>query len=327
MSIFKFFRKSKSTIDAPNQKDKELNNSKELQFSKERPSFTPEHINVLSSNEVFVFGSNIEGQHGGGAARTALNKFGAINGQGVGLQGQSYGIPTMHGGTETIAQYVDEFIDFAIEYSEIFFYVTRIGCGIAGFQDEEIAPLFKKALNLDNVCLPEAFVLAQTNKPESKIAEMNKPITIKLTKSILDSILPKEIIYAEVAVGGAMGNAGGIMLYLVKGEQLICYETNIFTDKETYLLAQELLLKHQDKLKYDDIEIVVKLFNHFYGGMGNNVFVNKNVTLKIKEGYFIHNKDGVEYQILSSVQGVFNNVIYAMKHPKKEDLFFQINRQ
>ncbi|MDR1936873.1 MAG: hypothetical protein LBQ73_00055 [Tannerellaceae bacterium] len=114
-------------------------------------------MNSLSSDEVFVFGSNLAGYHDGGAARTALKKFGAIYGQGVGLQGQSYAIPTMQGGTETIAPYVDEFINFAKEHPELFFYVTRIGCGIAGFRDEEIAPLFKNALELSNVCLPESF--------------------------------------------------------------------------------------------------------------------------------------------------------------------------
>jgi hypothetical protein len=87
-----------------------------------------------------------------------LQKFGAIYGQGVGLQGQSYGIPTMQGGVETIAPYVDQFIEFAEAHPEYFFYVTRVGCGIAGFTDREIAPLFKKALNQKNVCLPETFV-------------------------------------------------------------------------------------------------------------------------------------------------------------------------
>lgn len=95
--------------------------------------------------------------HGGGAAYTALKKFGAIWGQGVGLQGQSYGIPTMHGGVDAIKPYVDEFITFAQEHRELSFLVTRIGCGIAGFQDNEIAPLFKEAQKLENVSLPESF--------------------------------------------------------------------------------------------------------------------------------------------------------------------------
>lgn len=129
-----------------------------MKDSVERPAFTPEHITVLAADEIFVFGSNLGGNHGGGAALVAWKKFGAIYGQGVGLQGQSYGIPTMHGGVEAIAPYVDEFIEFAEAHPEYFFYVTRIGCGIAGFTDREIAPLFKKALNLKNVCLPETFV-------------------------------------------------------------------------------------------------------------------------------------------------------------------------
>ena len=129
-----------------------------MKDSVERPAFTPEHITVLAADEIFVFGSNLGGNHGGGAALVAWKKFGAIYGQGVGLQGQSYGIPTMQGGVETIAPFVDEFIKFAKAHPEYFFYVTRIGCGIAGFTDREIAPLFKKALHLKNVCLPETFV-------------------------------------------------------------------------------------------------------------------------------------------------------------------------
>ena len=124
----------------------------------ERPDFTPEFITQLKADEVFVFGSNLAGMHGGGAAYVAFKKFGAIMGCGVGLQGQSYAIPTMQGGVETIKPYVDDFIAFAKEHPELFFYVTRIGCGIAGFRDKEIAPHFKEALGLKNVCLPETFV-------------------------------------------------------------------------------------------------------------------------------------------------------------------------
>ncbi|MDD2584890.1 MAG: hypothetical protein PHE99_08130 [Bacteroidales bacterium] len=132
---------------------------KENSTSKKRPEFTPEYITSLAPDEVFVFGSNLAGSHAGGAARVAYNKFGAIYGQGVGLQGQSYAIPTMQGGVETIAPYVDEFIKFAEQNPDNFFYVTRIGCGIAGFKDKEIAPLFKEAIRLKNVCLPKEFVL------------------------------------------------------------------------------------------------------------------------------------------------------------------------
>ena len=94
---------------------------------------TPEHIRSLKPNEVFVFGSNLAGAHGGGAARAALNYFGAVWGQGVGRQGQSYAIPTMQGGVETIKPFVDDFIEYAT--------------------DEEIAPLFRAAVNIENICL------------------------------------------------------------------------------------------------------------------------------------------------------------------------------
>ena len=120
--------------------------------------YTPERITELKPNEIFVFGSNLAGSHGGGAARVAYNRFGAVWGQGVGLQGQSYAIPTMQGGVETIKPYVDEFMEFAKQHSAYKFLVTRIGCGIAGFTDEEIAPLFKQAIDLENVILPKDFV-------------------------------------------------------------------------------------------------------------------------------------------------------------------------
>ena len=122
-----------------------------------RPAFTPERITSLRADEVFVFGSNLAGMHGGGAAYAAFKKFGAIWGRGVGLQGQSYAIPTMQGGVETIKPYVDDFIDFARSRPDLFFYVTRIGCGIAGFTDAEIAPLFAAARAIPNICLPESF--------------------------------------------------------------------------------------------------------------------------------------------------------------------------
>ena len=115
---------------------------------------TPEFITSLEPNEIFVFGSNLRGMHGGGAAYIAYRKFGAIMGQGVGLQGQSYAIPTMQGGVETIRPYVDEFIAFAKEHPTLTFLVTRIGCGIAEFTDNEIAPQFEKAHEVENIVLP-----------------------------------------------------------------------------------------------------------------------------------------------------------------------------
>ena len=119
--------------------------------------FTPDRISELKENEIFVFGSNLAGAHGGGAARLAYNRFGAIWGQGVGLQGQSYAIPTMQGGVETIKPYVNDFIRFAKAHPEKKFLVTKIGCGIAGFTIDEIAPLFYHAIDCKNVVLPREF--------------------------------------------------------------------------------------------------------------------------------------------------------------------------
>lgn len=122
---------------------------------------TPDRITELRPGEIFVFGSNLAGMHGGGAARLASLKFGAVWGQGVGLQGESYAIPTMQGGVETIRPYVDEFIGFARQHPRMTFLVTEIGCGIAGFTPAEIAPLFEAARRVENHHLPGA-VLGRT---------------------------------------------------------------------------------------------------------------------------------------------------------------------
>lgn len=120
--------------------------------------YTPDAISALGPRDIFVFGSNLAGRHHGGAARAAVNRFGAIMGQGEGLQGRSYAIPTMQGGVHTIKPYVDRFIEFAKKEQALTFYVTKIGCGIAGFHISEIAPLFKEALGVKNIRLPKEFV-------------------------------------------------------------------------------------------------------------------------------------------------------------------------
>lgn len=118
---------------------------------------TPSFITTLKDGEVFVFGSNKEGMHGGGAARVAYQKFGAKWGEGVGMTGRCYAIPTMDGSLDIIRGYVDDFTEYARSHPELTFLVTRIGCGIAGWTDEQIAPLFREASTLDNVTLPESF--------------------------------------------------------------------------------------------------------------------------------------------------------------------------
>ena len=129
---------------------------------KEYLGYTPDYIDRLLPKQVFVFGSNALGYHTGGASGTARKKFGAVWGQAEGLQGQSYAIPVDYGKDvrkdNEVKAAVDRFIAFAKEHTELFFFVTRVGCGIAGYHDDEMAQFFKDALELKNVSLPKSFV-------------------------------------------------------------------------------------------------------------------------------------------------------------------------
>jgi uncharacterized protein (DUF1810 family) len=124
--------------------------------------YTPDYIDQLLPEQIFVFGSNALGYHTGGASGTARKKFGAVWGQPEGLQGHSYAIPVDYGKDvrkdAEVKSAVERFLSFAKEHSELFFLVTRVGCGIAGYQDKEMAVFFKDALELKNVSLPKSFV-------------------------------------------------------------------------------------------------------------------------------------------------------------------------
>jgi hypothetical protein len=114
----------------------------------------------MREGSIFVFGSNLAGVHGAGAAKTALDQYGAVMGTGEGLQGQSYGIPTKDEIIKTlplakIKKHVETFIDFAYDNPTMKFFVTRIGCGLAGYTDEQIAPFFADAP--DNCELPDGW--------------------------------------------------------------------------------------------------------------------------------------------------------------------------
>ena len=132
--------------------------ARKRQFAKEYYSnrVTPHQVDALQPNEIFVFGSNAQGYHNGGAARVAAERFGAVMGQGEGLQGQSYAIPTM-GTLQEIVAAVQRFTIFAESHPEMRFLVTRIGCGSTGFTDSEIAPMFQHCIRLKNVALPVEF--------------------------------------------------------------------------------------------------------------------------------------------------------------------------
>lgn len=119
-------------------------------------------IKELLPNQIFVFGSNLAGVHGAGAAKQAMMKFGAIYGHGQGLQGQSYAIPTKDFRIKTlplseIAKYVQKFIEFAINHPDLEFLVTPIGTGLAGYTIEQIKPLFDSANGITNIKLPHEF--------------------------------------------------------------------------------------------------------------------------------------------------------------------------
>ena len=131
-----------------------------------RTRFSSERIESLRADEIFVFGSNRQGWHGGGAAAYARQRFGAVWGEGIGRTGQCYAIPTMGGAVEKIRPYVEEFIVYAEAHPELTFLVTEIGCGIAGYTVTQIAPLFSATLDMPNVLLPQRFVeyLRQANE-------------------------------------------------------------------------------------------------------------------------------------------------------------------
>ena len=123
---------------------------------------TPNIITKLKDNEIFIFGSNLSGRHGKGAAKTALG-WGAKWGQAKGLQGRTYGIPTKDASIrrtltiEEIKPFVDEFIEFAKANENLIFLVTEIGTGLANHKKENIAPLFKQAVNYKNIYLSKDF--------------------------------------------------------------------------------------------------------------------------------------------------------------------------
>lgn len=120
-------------------------------------------ITKLPDKGIFVFGSNTEGHHAGGAALMAVERFGAIHGEPSGIQGQSYAIPTVKAHIEklsigAIQAHVQEFLDFARANPDMEFYLTPIGTGIAGFNIDEMAMLFREGTTLDNLIFPEEFV-------------------------------------------------------------------------------------------------------------------------------------------------------------------------
>ena len=120
---------------------------------------TPGKVKALAPNEVFVFGSNDQGLHNGGAAYVAYKKFGAVMGQPFGLQGQSFAIPTVGGGIgpHEIAQGFHRLVEFAQAHPEMTFLVTAIGCGSAGYEPEFISRYLEEGIPVKNIHYPLVF--------------------------------------------------------------------------------------------------------------------------------------------------------------------------
>ncbi|APX62400.1 A1S_2505 family phage non-structural protein [Acinetobacter schindleri] len=145
-------------------------------------------VKSLPENTVFVFGSNMAGLHAGGAARTALEHFGAVEGVGRGWSGQSYAIPTMNEHLQQmplsqIQHYIDDFKIYTKNHPKNNYFLTSVGCGIAGYKVEEIAPMFKGISH--NVIFPQSF------RPF-----VEKPLP-KLNEKFLKTIFRDSIIFAD----------------------------------------------------------------------------------------------------------------------------------
>ena len=199
---------------------------REFVMKKYNRRYTPDRISKLKENEIFVFGSNLEGSHDGGAAKLAYNRFGAVWGLGTGIQGRCYAIPTMQGGVETIRPFVAAFIQFAKQNTTLTFLVTRIGCGIAGFRDEEIAPLFEDALDLENVILPKEFV-------ENLVATPTTPDANETTWNSTDFISTYEPLMKKVAKGDR------IAYYKVKELRVQEYRSTIEIVNQGYYTTED----------------------------------------------------------------------------------------
>lgn len=130
---------------------------------------------MTKKKSIFVFGSNLQGRHGAGAALTARRSFGAVYGQGVGRQGDSYAIPTKRTPYESlpmaeVERHVEDFIRYASEHPDVVFEVSKIGCGLAGFTEDRIAPLFADAP--ENCRLPDGW--RKRCKPDAVTSGLRK---------------------------------------------------------------------------------------------------------------------------------------------------------
>lgn len=201
-----------------------------------------DHIDVIRKalesepprEPVFVFGSNERGAHGAGAAKHAAIYEGAIKGRGVGYQGNSYAIPTKDRSITTISLaaisvYVKEFVDFAVGHPLLNFNVTRIGCGLAGYNDDQIAPLFHEAINqykhpITNISLPRTWDI---DKGTTSTIFCNTSLSIdEILKKIDDIVNQDTVVDGFKPLDFISGTHGGLNQY---GEQYCIEQGYEFT--------------------------------------------------------------------------------------------------
>lgn len=268
MSLFDFFksRKPRSNRCDETSCDDESASIPGICDSPLNAKYTPENITSLGKRDIFVFGSNLAGHHAGGAAKVAFNRFGAVWGQGEGLQGNSYAIPTMQGGVESIKPYVDRFIEFAEYEKALTFYVTKIGCGIAGFTIKDIAPLFRNAYNLPNVILPIEFSY-YIEKEHRTLHHQMTPDTVEATHAA--RVRNRETPIKIVGIGGGGCNAVGRMFEnpYVLAEYAIISDSACKVQKSK--VPTQLLLRDSDPCTVKNI-CSQEAFNHYYAEREEN---------------------------------------------------------
>jgi len=234
--------------------------------------YTPENITALGRRDIFVFGSNLAGHHSGGAARVAFNRFGAVWGQGEGLQGNSYAIPTMQGGVETIRPYVERFIEFAEYEKALTFYVTKIGCGIAGFNIKDIAPLFRNAYNLPNVILPFEFA--------DFIEKENRSIHPQKILDIIEAAHEERVKHFDspikvIGIGG--GGTNSVERMMEYPQSHVEYSV---LNTDSHVLESKVRLKAQlQGITHDPCGIIPRgysedWFNRYYSHPSNNALIH-----------------------------------------------------
>jgi len=143
------------------------------------------------------------------------------------------------------------------------------------------------------------------------------PIIVELSTEILDTLPIDKVLYAEYAMPDAKGNAGEVMLYIIKDRNLICYKTNIFNNESIYNKAINDLKRNQFTSRYKDVINEDGIFKFYSGGYGNNVLINKNISLEIRHGYFVYYKDDKKYILPISTREVFEHVFSTMRRHER----------